>query len=258
MSQTYNQAIDYFGLETTLSNSVKVTSSSENRSMQTSTGPNTYGDIVAVDAYGDTAAPQAEYQVIGDVDDKHLVDAGGSLKTVVGMTGPVVFGSLSFSTSNGSAPTMSASGQMVQQGAVRLRKYTPIAFKITARHRAQNCIGTWDGSNFVPAVIIKKGSAVASDITDYGLESVSGDLMPIELTTGMPKGVLRTYDIHGGTATISYSMNWYASVAPTIELSEAAQTAKMILSAPQTKSDPENGYTQYTWSISVPMFGSEV
>lgn len=114
MSVTYNKGIDYFGLETTTSDALKVTSSSENRSMQTSTGPNTYGDIVAVDAYGDTAAPTAEYQVVGDVDDTTLANAGGDLKTVEGMNGPVVFGSLSFSTSNGSAPTMSASGQMVQ------------------------------------------------------------------------------------------------------------------------------------------------
>lgn len=113
MSVTYNQGKDYFGLESTTDNAVKVKSSAENRSMQTSTGPNSYGDIVAVDAYGDTAAPTAEYEVIDDITSATLSAAGGDLITVDGMTGPIVFGSLSFNTSNGSAPTMTCSGQMV-------------------------------------------------------------------------------------------------------------------------------------------------
>ena len=104
---------------------------------------------------------------------------------------------------------------------------------------------------------IKKGSVAASDINDYGLESVSGDIMPIEFTLGQPKGETVNYDLHGGTATISYTMNWYASTEPTIELSADAAAAGFTMSAPVGKSDPEGGYTQYTWSVSVPMVGSE-
>ena len=257
---TFNAGIDYFGLETATSNALKVKSSAENRSKQSASGANTYGDIKAVDSWGETAAPTAEYEVVDDCSSTSFAGIGGSLiaaSAANGMGAPVCFGGLSFSTTSGSAPTMSANGQMVQTGAMRLRTYTPIGFKLSPRHRAQNCVGTWSGSTFTPAITISKGSTEASDIDDYGLESVSGDLMPIEFTTSMPKGVLASYDLHGGTATINYTMNWYASTAPTIALSSAATSAGFTMSNPVGKADPEGGYTQYTWAISVPMVGSE-
>ena len=127
----------------------------------------------------------------------------------------------------------------------------------SAAHRAQNCVGTWASNVFTPCIEIKKGDAAASDIDDYGLESVSGDIMPVEFTLAQLKGVTVNYDLHGGTATVSYTMNWYASTAPTISLSSAAQTAGFTMSAPVGKSDPEGGYTQYTWSVSIPMVGVE-
>ena len=66
-SKSFNQGIDYFALETATSNALKVKSSAENRSGQTATGPNTEGDVAAVDAYGETAAPSAEYDVVGTI-----------------------------------------------------------------------------------------------------------------------------------------------------------------------------------------------
>ena len=260
---TFNAGIDYFGLETATSNALKVKSSAENRSKQSTSGPNTYGDIKAVDPWGETAAPTAEYQVVDECNSASFVDIGGSIiSSPDGFTAPLCFGGLSFSTSNGTAPTMSANGQLIQTGATRLRKYSPVGFLILPRHRAQNCVGTWSGSGstavFTPCIEIKKGSTAASDVDDYGLESVSGDIMPVEFTLAQPKGVTANYDLHGGTATVSYTMNWYASTAPTVALSSAAQAAGFTMSAPVGKSDPEGGYTQYTWSVSIPMVGVEV
>ena len=42
---TFNAGIDYFGLETATSNALKVKSSAENRSKQSASGANCYGDI---------------------------------------------------------------------------------------------------------------------------------------------------------------------------------------------------------------------
>lgn len=255
---TFNAGIDYFGLEEATSNAIKVKSSAENRSKQSASGANSYGDIKAVDSWGETAAPTAEYQVVSECNSASFADIGGSIiPSPEGFSAPLCFGGLSFSTSNGTAPTMSANGQLVQDGAKRLRKYSPVGFKILPRHRAQNCVGTWAGNVFTPCIEIKKGDAAASDIDDYGLESVSGDIMPVEFTLSQPKGVTFNYDLHGGTATVSYTMNWYASTVPTITLSSAAQTAGFTMSAPVGKSDPEGGYTQYTWSVSIPMVGTE-
>lgn len=258
-NETFNAGIDYFGLESATSNALKVKSSSENRTKQSTQGANTYGDTKAVDSWGDTAAPTAEYEVTDDVSDVSLEDIGGSvISNPTGFDAPLCFGGLSFSTSSNNPPTMTANGQLLFEGATRLRVYTPVAFQISPRHRAQNCIGTREtGGVFVPAVVIKKGMASASDIDDYGLESVSGDIMPIEFTIGQPKGVTKSYDLHGGTATATYTMNWYASTAPTISLSSDAISAGFTMSAPVTKSDPEGGYTQYTWTVSLPMVGSE-
>lgn len=243
---TFNAGIDYFGLETATTNALKVKSSAENRSKQSSSGANSYGDITVVDSFGDTAAPSAEYEVIAALASASF-PVLGTCATVASLANPVVLGTVTINTSNGAAPTVSASGSMVQSGAATLREYTLPTFSLTARHRAQD---------FLAAVDIKIGDSTASGVTDYGLESVSATF-PIEITLAQPKGVVANYDIHGGTATASYTMNWYASTAPTIVLTAAAATAGYTISSPVTKADPEGGYTQYTWTVSLPMTGEE-
>ena len=59
-------------------------------------------------------------------------------------------------------------------------------------------------------------------------------------------------------ATCAYTMNWYASVEPTIELTDAANDLGADMSVPVGKSNPEGGYTQYTWTVSFPLIGEEV
>ena len=250
---TYNKAIDYFGLETASSNALKRKSSAENRSIQTASGANTYGDAAVVDSYGETAAPSTEYDVVDEL--AHDPSAAGTtlvtLGTVnspTGIANPVVLGSLTISTQNGSAPSMSASGQMVQSGATQLRAYKLPAFTLSPRHRAQDFLGL---------VSIKKGNSAASPIEDYGLESVNAQF-PIEFTLAQPQGVVMNYDIHGGMATVDYTMNWYSGTAPTIDLTAAATALGATMASLASRSDPDNGYTQYTWQVSFPLVGAEV
>lgn len=243
---THNAGIDYFGLETATTNALEVTSSAENRSKQSSSGANSYGDITVVDSFGDTAAPSSEYKVTAALASASF-PVLGTCATVASLENPVVLGTVTINTSSGVQPMVSASGSMVQSGAVTLREYTLPTFSLTARHRAQD---------FLAAVDIKIGESPASGVTDYGLESVSATF-PTEITLAQPKGVVANYDIHGGTATASYTMNWYASTAPTIVLSAAAAAAGYTISSPVTKADPEGGYTQYTWTVSLPMTGEE-
>ncbi len=243
---TFNAGIDYFGLETSSSNALKVTSSNENRSKQSASGANLYGDAAVVDAWGESAAPSAEYVIVSALSQTTMPDLG-SVHSITGIENPVVLGSVSISTKTGSAPTLSASGQMVQSGATQLRKYTLPTFSLTPRHRAQDFMGL---------CTIKKGSSAADSSTDYGLEEVSASF-PITFTLAQPKGTVVNYDLHGDMATCSYTMNWYASTAPTIALTEAATTLGATISAPVAKNCPEGGYTQYTWTCSYPMKGTE-
>lgn len=244
---TFNAGIDYFGLGTSSSGALKVTGSDENRSKQSTSGANLYGDAAVVDSWGETAAPSAEYEVVAALTQATFPDLG-TVHTVDGIEKPVVLGGVKISTKQGGAPTCSASGQMVQTGATQLRKYTLPSFSLTPRHRAQDFLGL---------CTIKKGSAAADPGEDYGLESVEADF-PIEFTLAQPKGEVVNYDLHGGMATCSYTMNWYASTAPTVALTAAATTLGATISAPLAKSCPEGGYTQYTWTVSFPMKGEEV
>ena len=247
---TYNAAIDYFGLQTATSAALKLKSSTENRSIQSTSGANTYGDAAVVDTYGETAAPSAEYDVVADV--AHTTAAPlvtlGTVSTVQGVENPVVLGSLSISTQTGSAPSVSASGQMVQTGATQLRAYKLPAFALSPRHRAQDFLGL---------CTIKKGNTAASDVEDYGYSSVSANF-PIQITLAQPQGVTMNYDLHGDMATVDFTMNWYAATAPTIELSNAATALGATMASKGSRSDPDNGYTQYTWQVSFPLTGEEV
>ena len=243
---TFNAGIDYFGLVDSSADALKVTSSSENRTKQSASGPNIYGDAAVVDSWGETAAPSAEYAVVKPLTQATFPDLG-TVGTVDGIERPVVLGGVTISTRSGSAPTVSAYGQMVQTGAAQLRKYTLPGFSLTPRHRAQDFMGLCE---------IKNGSAAADAAEDYGLESVEAQF-PIEFTLAQPKGEVVNYDLHGGMATCSYTMNWYAATSPSVSLTAAATALGATISSPVAKSCPEGGYTQYTWTVSFPMVGEE-
>lgn len=264
---TFNAGIDYFNLVSGTSNALKVVSSNENRSKQTTSGANCYGDAAVVDSWGETAAPSSDYQVVAAVAHTlaspkitlgSLIAAGSSNIKVGGTAVPVVLGGCTITTQNGSAPTISVNGQAVQTGASALRTYIIPAFTLSPRHRAQD---------FFSLCTIKKGSGTltaADSITDYGMENISANL-PIEFTLAQPKGVLAAYDLHGGMATCDFTMNWYASGEPTIQLVSSVSfkgtgnttvTAETTMSNPVSKACPE-GYTQYTWQVSFPMLGIE-
>lgn len=242
---TFNAGIDYFGLEAGSSNKIKVKGSSENRAKQSTSGANSYGDAVVVDSWGETAAPSAEYDIVDTITQAVFPDLG-SVNTPTGMN-PVVLGTVTISTQSGATPTVSASGQMVQSGATQLREYTLPTMSVSPRHRAQDFMGL---------CTFKIGQDDADETEDYGLESVSATF-PIEITLAQPKGDLKTYDLHGGMATCQYTMNWYAATAPTIALSSAGTALGATISDPVSKSCPEGGYTQYTWTVAFPMVGSE-
>lgn len=266
---TFNAGVDYFALESGTSNALKVTTSNENRSIQSQSGPNTFGDAAAVDSWGETAAPSAEYELVDALEHTlaepvitlgALISAANSQISIGGTAVPVVLGSCSISTQNGSAPKLSMSGQTVHSAAAALRTYVLPAFTLSTRHRAQDFLGL---------CTIKKGTGtltVADPAVDYGLEACNANF-PIQFTLGQPKGMLRSYDLHGGMATVGYTMNWYASTAPTIVVdgsvslkgaSNTTITASTTVTTPVGKDCPEGGYTQYTWQVSFPLIGIEV
>jgi hypothetical protein len=260
---------DYFGLVTTIgATKIKVTGSKENPSAQTTSGQNTFGDPVVVDVYGQTAAPSSEYEVIGGISGQAItLGVISTANAVLGTASlPVCLGSLSIATQTGSAPKITASGQALFTGATQLRAYKLPAFTLSPRHRAQNIFAN-------PLVTIKYNTSTeATPINDYGLSSVNANF-PIEFTLAQPQGTLLNYDLHGGTVTVDYAMNWYRTdYEPEIAINTSAYTggviniqtgeseyfaAPLTLTKPVGRSDPENNYTQYTWQVSFPLVGAE-
>lgn len=246
-TKTLNAHIDYFGLVASSNGALKIVESAENKAKTSVAGANLYGDITVVDSFGETAAPSASYELVGNLTDATMPNMG-SVVTVEGFGKPFVLGGLTINTATGSAPAVSASGQMVQTGAKQLRKYVLPGINLTPRHRAQDFMGLCS---------IKKGSEVADNKEDYGLESVNASF-PIEITIAAPQGEVVSYDLHGGMATCDFTMNWYADTAPVVALSESAVALEATISSPVTKATPRNGYTQYTWTVSFPFVGEEV
>jgi hypothetical protein len=245
-TKTLNAHVDYFGLVESSGGALKITDSAENKTNTSVSGANLYGDITVVDTFGETAAPTANYELTDNLTDATMPEMG-AVVSVDGLAKPFVLGGLSINTSTGAAPTVSASGQMVQAGATQLRKYTLPGINLTPRHRAQD---------FMNLCTIKKGTTAADEKEDYGLESVSANF-PIEITTAAPGGEVVAYDLHGGMATCDFTMNWYADTAPVVELTDAATELGAAIS-PVSKSTPRDGYTQYTWQVSFPLVGEEV
>lgn len=268
-TSTLRQKIDYFGLETAIgATKVKCVSSAENPTIQTVNGPNTPGDPIVLDAFGKTATPSADYEVIGAISSQ-VITLGTviSTNTVLGVANlPVCLGGLSISTQTGSAPKITANGQALFSGATQLRAYKLPAFSLTARHRAQDIFAT-------PLVTIKyNGSQTASPLFDYGLSAVNANF-PIEFTTAMPNGTMLGYDLHGGVATLDYTLNWYRTdYEPEIAINTTGYAggviqigigtdeyfnSPLVITAPEARTDPDGGYTQYTFQVSFPLVGAE-
>ena len=266
---TFNASVDFFALASNAA--LKLVSSNENRSIQTASGTNTFGDSAAVDSYGLSAAPSCEYEVIGTIQHTNAAPIFklGDVVTTPGIVlsgdtaSPLVIGTMTINTQSGSAPRITVNGQAVQASAsAPLRTYVMPRFRLTARHRAQDMI--YGSSVSETLCTIKKGSSAADPQVDYGLDSVNATF-PVEFSLAQPKGELANYDIRGGTATVDYSMNWFADTPPTIEVmssitvgsGQSTFTVVPVMTTPVGKSNPENGYTQYPWQVSFPLIGYE-
>ena len=265
---TFNAHCDYFDLA---GSALKCVTSNENQAAENASGQNTPGDTIVVDAYGATAAPSAEYEVVDDLaslpvlGDLILAETLAAKTPVAtievdGTARPVVRGTLSISTQTGSAPRITMSGLAVMASAATARrnfKLPALAAAISPTGRAQDFLGL---------CTIKKGDSAASPILDYGLSAVNASF-PINFTPAAPLGTLLNYDLTGGMATVDYTMNWYAATAPTIVAASTVtlpmdgsdtQTVPVVMTTPKSKTNPQNGYTQYTWQLSFPLIGFDI
>lgn len=107
------EKVDYFGLTDKFS-TLAVLSSEDGRSNETAEATGQDGSVVAWNVYGEKIAPSNEYVMKGDVvvtEDNPIVLGGINEVADGDKTLSVCLNNVSISTSAGSAPTFSVSGE---------------------------------------------------------------------------------------------------------------------------------------------------
>ncbi len=168
---------DYFGLA---NETLVIKSSTEGASASTATAKGSDGSIVAVEVFGKTAAPSCDYAIKGDVT-LSSIKLGG-VTTVNSKS--YALGSVSINTSAGGEPTVSASGEQVEDNSTPTCVY-PVSdeVKLTTRHHAQILFGAFtlggtgchlQSANYTMSASVGRatvnGNCVAHDVAEGKIE----------------------------------------------------------------------------------------
>lgn len=226
MNAGFNAATDLLSMGTNW----KVKNSGLNASGSMGECPNSLNDITHRDAYGERIAPSAEYELDADV--TSLPDLG----TVVTVgTKKVAVNSITIKTTKGVAVSASVSGVQVEDGAATKRTYSCGTIALSCRHRAQDILGLI-------------GSTTPLTLTDATFA------FTCDITLSEPKGVIENHDVSNGKVVATYTHtvgDATAVTAPTLTGNDAA------VSAPVSKTSPENDYTTYAYSITKSLTGTD-
>ncbi len=222
----FSAATDLFGM----GDAWGVRSADLNKSGSVAECKNALGDVTHRDTYAERIAPSAEYVLLADVT---ALPALGGIVMVDGKS--VMVTSIAITTAAGAAPTASVSGVQVQDGATAVRTYSCGTLALSKRHRAQDILG-WLGDS--------APETLTNATFTFSVESSLAD----------PKGVVAASDCAGGKVEATFTFacgDGTAIVAP--EISDA----KKVVSAPVSKSSPENDYVTCTFSVTDTLTGTE-
>lgn len=217
---------DLFGIA---DNTIVVSDTSENASISSAEARGEDGFVVAVEGFGERKNPTVNYIVVGDTSSKSIVlgEASGTGNT------KMVPVSVSISTSAGSAPTISVTGQSVPSGAVLSDccKCTVELDDLSALHHAQLLGGvTFSGSG---AHLIDSTWSAECEISNAEVD-----------------GNIKAFDITGGketvTATIQVSGTSYG--APTVTLPTG-----WAFTSPLSLTNPNGDFPTYTFTAEHPL-----
>ena len=221
----FNAATDIFGL----GNSFRVKGANLNKSCSTAECKNYLGDVTHRDQHGERIAPTADYELAAEID---KIEFLGKVVEIDGKT--VAVESVSINTAVGSAPTISVSGKQIEDGGKTKRTYDCPAIKLTPRHRAQDITG--DLGEKTPETLTAASFTFAVDIT-----------------IAENKGEIAASDCSNGR----YEANYTHTVGDGSEVAAPTVTGAKVVSAPVSKSMPENGYVEYTYAINGTLTGKE-
>lgn len=220
---------DPFGIA---DSNIVVSDTAENASISSAEARGEDGFVVAVEGFGERKNPTVNYIVVGDTSSKEIVL--GEAVAISGETeNKMIPVSVSVSTSAGSAPTISVTGQSVPSAAVLSNgcKCTVALDSLSALHHAQLLGGvTFTGTG--------------AHLTDATWSA------ECEISNAEVDGVVKAFDITGGketvTATIQVSGSSYG--APTVTLPTG-----WAYTSPLSLTNPNGDFPTYTFTAEHPL-----
>lgn len=205
----------------TITNAVLV-SVTENRSASTVEAKGEDGFVVASQVFGEKSAPSEEYAIKGDVTLTGI--KMGSVKTVGGDS--FALESITVTTSAGAAPTMSVSGQQVEDGAASGCTVTLPAVTVSGLHHAQTfgqfTVGG-QGAHLTQSTLTITGTISTAEKDG---ETIAFDLTDCSMTI---TGTIQVSDASYGTPTVTAS-GW-------------------VVTSPITETNPDSNYPTYSFTI---------
>ena len=222
----FNAETDVFGL----GSDWKVKDGGENGSVSVGECPNSLNDVTHRDAYADRIAPTANYELAADV------TALPALGTVVAFgTRKVAINQIVVKATRGAAVSCTVSGVQVNDDATTGRTYSCGTVVLSCRHRAQDILG-----------II--GTPTPQTLTDATFT------FSCDIPLGEAKGVIHNFDVCNGRVVAQYthtSGTGEAITAPTMTGTDS------VMSAPVSKTSPENDYVTMSYSVTKSLVGSD-
>lgn len=217
----FSAPVEYFGQGS--STVIGLKSSTENRDYAVKqTATDERGDIVARDLAGERISPSGVYNVIAAGDLSLVL---GSVNTVD--TDVVVLLGCDISTSAASAPEVTLSGESIQSGRTASSTVTLPAITLSPRHKAQILAGaftlTGAGCNLTSCSLSARANITRA--------TVSGDTV--------------AHDVSGAEIVVSGTVQQTGAAAPTIAAAEGWE-----LTTPQSRSNPDEGYIEWTFECS--------
>lgn len=224
---SFKAKTDYFGLHD--GTAVVITASNDGHSHSVAEAHGQDGSIVEADVYGDTMAPSCDYQLKAQLQTTKTGDVNTLIKL-----GKIVevdeksfcLGNFSISTAAGSAPTISASGEQVEDDAAEGCLYEIPAFTLPITHHAQILF-----------------SAFA--LTGTGCHLQSADYTgSATISKATKEGVCLTHDVTEGKIECSISIMQVGNVAPTV-----TPGAGWKVTAPLDCSNPDSDHATYSMTL---------
>lgn len=182
----FKTKVDYFGLTGSLAGLACV-SNADGKTASVAEAADEAGTIVANTVYGETAAPSSSYVVKAAIAATAGTIGLGTASASAEIGAPVVLSSVTISTSAGSAPTVEASGEMVETGADQAQApciYPLPEFNLGSCHHAQILFSAFtlagagcylQSANYTASVTVTKaekdGACLAHDVSGGKIEA---------------------------------------------------------------------------------------